>query len=680
MSRTGPRVASVLFQVLLLGFLAITPHAPAEAQTSLFDPRFEEVRRASVAWDNRNGPEREVVDIVCLVPDVSTYFEAIATWDERHFFPILIDDVQYTLPFLRAFRPARIVRFPGKGDTIAPEALWGQAVSAVGRSWSSGEATSPKDVPRGDVVPKWLGATPPGIILSHAESAALPGAVALAAGRFQPLVNWTTPKKFKDKLTIDEARVYARSLENYLAKRAIAYDQLGDDCDFVTLAGDYPFKYEGPGRTRLYETAGEPSAFDDLILRDESTGKRWGFAGRLLGDAPSSVYRAMCSLFLHPRAAILINTYEDRSPPWNTYLMTESAARLTSLFPVTHRASERASLTGWHQAFDPVNRYGLTIINTSGSPTSFNIPGGPGHTADIPEGNPTAVSIIHSFSAEAPDDPETIAGRWLANGAFLYYGAVFEPYLDAFRPPSLAATFLNENLPVVASVRRSGIEPFGEPWRLVFLGDPLYRLKPLGALTRRADWNKLDGWMSYTEFRQPGAEVPESERFHWALKTAIFRLQTGKPPRQKAEIADVLLAIARDKLETALRPLYDDLVSDTLLQANRGTELRELLVRVPADARSPNLVRHLETVQTSALQRAVASNDLRLGVSLWQEVIRVKGSRDFSRMFTERVGKLADSAGKRNDWQSRLHTTLRAGSDPSNREVIEQELKRIEGR
>ena len=74
------------------------------------DPRLAYLREASARWRRSQGPKRLVVDQVCLVPDVPTFLAAIAGWDERHFYPILIDDPQWTLPFLRAFRPARIVR------------------------------------------------------------------------------------------------------------------------------------------------------------------------------------------------------------------------------------------------------------------------------------------------------------------------------------------------------------------------------------------------------------------------------------------------------------------------------------------------------------------------------------------------------------------------------------------
>jgi len=68
------------------------------------------LRRAADSWRQLLEQRRLVIDQVCLVPDVSSFLEAIAAWDERHFFPILIDEPHWVLPFLRAFRPARVVR------------------------------------------------------------------------------------------------------------------------------------------------------------------------------------------------------------------------------------------------------------------------------------------------------------------------------------------------------------------------------------------------------------------------------------------------------------------------------------------------------------------------------------------------------------------------------------------
>src|SRR4051794_6090151 len=165
-----------------------------EAAQALFLQNLQELGRASAGWGQRAGPERQVVDQVCLVPDLPTFLEAIATWDDRHYFPVLIDDVEYTLKFLRAFQPARVVRLPRRAAALSPGEVWDRAVAAVGQSWSAEGAPGAEVVP-GDAVPRRLGATPPGVVLASPEGPALAGAVALAAGRFQPLLRFETPKR-----------------------------------------------------------------------------------------------------------------------------------------------------------------------------------------------------------------------------------------------------------------------------------------------------------------------------------------------------------------------------------------------------------------------------------------------------------------------------------------------------
>ena len=132
-----------------------------------------------------------VVDQVCLVPDVPSFYEAIAAWDEGHFFPILIDEPAWTLPYLRAFRPSRVVRYTAAGDRRSSPASrldrWMSAVGAVSRAWSS-PARPDDQLSPGGATPRGLGATPPGLVLSAPDSPMLAGAVALAAGRFQPLI------------------------------------------------------------------------------------------------------------------------------------------------------------------------------------------------------------------------------------------------------------------------------------------------------------------------------------------------------------------------------------------------------------------------------------------------------------------------------------------------------------
>ena len=77
---------------------------------------------------------------------------------------------------------------------------------------------------------------------------------------------------------------------------------------------------------------------------------------------------------------------------------------------VMHRAGRLADLASWHRAVEPVNRFGLILLNSSGGPRFFAIAGGPGRAADLPRVRPAAVAMIHSYSAADPTDPQTIAG------------------------------------------------------------------------------------------------------------------------------------------------------------------------------------------------------------------------------------------------------------------------------
>jgi hypothetical protein len=632
----------------------------------------DEIRRASVSWERRPGPQRHIVDLVCLVPDLPTFLEAIAVWDESHAFPILIDDVELSFKFLRAFGPARIVRYPRKAGPIAAERLWDAARSAVGRSWVDEAAGGGGlAIPPGDTVPGRLGLTPPGVVVSSPTSPMLAGAVALAAGRFQPLVRWETRHHHADRITHDQARELALDLEAQVADRVADYSRLGDDCDFLTLAGDWPYRYQdkdGPG------------AFDDLVARSASGGWRWAFTGRLLGDTTTSVYRAMCSLFLEPDSTLLFNTYTDGGQPWSDYALTDAAVRLAGFAPVTLREGHRASLSDWLGLFSPLNRFGLVVINTHGTPTEFNLPGGPGRTADTPPSVPAAVLMIHSFSAIDPTDTQTIAGRWLANGAFVYFGAMYEPYIQAFRPPMLVAGLIREGVPLGAALRRSPPEPFGQPWRLVYLGDPLYQLRPrAGRRPRLEQWDRVAAWSAYGEFQRPDQRVSDADKLNWALKTAIYQLQRSARAQQPIDLVTALLTVHREQLDAPLRPMFDALLVDTLLQANRPDLLLEQLAQIPPAGRSPVVERTSEALQTAALQKLVATSNFSQVLAFWAKVVQTEPSPAFLQTFTDRVAALADSPARRAEWRNQLQEARRGLDDQSSlRAIIGGALKRVE--
>jgi hypothetical protein len=678
-NRTG--LESLIVNVSVLA-LVLAAGQRAEAQPGPGD----DLHRAAESWTRRGGPERRVIDQVCLVPDVATFFEAIATWDERHFYPILIDDIEYAFKFLRAFRPARVVRYPRKGEPIGQGQEWAQASAAVGRAWT-GETAGAVGTPSGDAVPARLGPTPPGVVLSAPDSPMLAGAVALAAGRFQPLVRWDVSKRYADVLSADEADALAAGLEIRVTAAVPSHDRLGDDCDFLTLAGDWPYRYNAAPTARSSpdirsfgtRNAG-PYAFDDLIGRQAGGAARWAFSGRLLGDARASVYRAMCSLFLQPRSALLVNTYSEHGPGWSDYAMPSASRRLERILPTEHRSGPRAGLAGWHQAFDPFNRRGLVLINSHGGPTQFHVTDGSAVPGDIPVTEPAVVLMTHSFSAADPADPKTIAGRWLANGAFVYFGSMFEPALQSFPTPDTVAARLAEQLPLSASMRQSPPEPFGWPWRLVYLGDPLYRIK-VGSEPPRvapADWPVSAGWPRYEVSAPPPAGASDSDRLRWAVRTTVARLQrdasrSSPPPKG----GDALLAIRRPRLEPALRPYFDALLADTLIQDRRPGTLQIQLKHIPPDERSPMVRRLLETCEVQLLERYVVGREFVHAEKVWSELIRSDASRDLLEQVTARVGRLADASAHRADWSALLAAAGRLLKHTQAADVIAAEQKRI---
>jgi hypothetical protein len=709
------------------------PEAAYTGPLQLSDLRLSSLRQAAESWQRSAGPRRRAVDQVCLVPDAAAFLEAIALWDEQHFFPILIDEPAWTLPFLRAYRPARVVRFAGTAKPASPgdiakssipptdgDRLWSRALEAVARAWS-GPAQSESTLPAANRPPGGLGVTPPGLVLSDPEAPMLAGAVAMAAGRFQPLVRLQSPaentasaensmrsERYGDVLSLTGAVRFARLLELRVAGVVPRYDRLGDDCDFLTIAGDWPYRYS---IDLAEESIRGVYALDDLIGRVfdmtvrtgwlNQTRRRWAYTGRILGDPAASVARAMGALFLQPESALLWNTYTGGSP-WSDFTMGPAAADVSRVIQgtrvVMHRSGEQANLSNWHGMVDPANRFGMVLFNSSGGPDWFRISGGPGRPSDIPRGLPASVAMIHSFSAADPTDPQTIAGRWLSHGAFAYFGSVNEPFLLAFRPPRLVAALLAADIPLVAALRQGENEPFGFPWRLVYLGDPLYSLQKNAGVRSTSngrippgEWRKLapdyENWPVAEITARAGrsgepAQVrlfeSDNDRLRWCLDASIgnlaglpsdrldFKTGGSRHDRSRAVRDDdwrkVLKEIHRDRLDPVLRPCFDELLIDALEEIGALNELMARLVQIPSAERGHWV---WEAIETCAMQRLARMSDGRgksgtFGqvLDLWDELIRLSwppNSR-FPAHFSERVGTLAlADAHRSRPWLDRLN-------------------------
>ena len=648
-----------MFGRLLRGFFALSLLAvgsdptiaqgnkPPDPPATLFDTRLNDLRIASIAWKARVIPKRQVLDVVCLVPDVPTFFDAISTWDEHVYFPILIEDAPNTLRFLRAFKPSRVVRYPKRSDPLTPAKTWEAAQTAIGRAW-----TSKDDSPAANAEEKELKTgRAPGVVLVDPASPMLAGGVALAAGRFQPMISMTFARRFEEVLDSAGMNEFALLVEASVSKSTKRFSELGDDCDFVTLAGNWPYRYTAKDGLRC---------LDDLICRSPATLERWAFTGRLLGDSSTSVYQAMCSLFLNPESAALFNSYPDRDPRFSDYSMQEAAARINALMPTEYASGDRqATLSGWHKTFDPRNRHGLVLINSKGGPTHFDLVGREASTLDVPPTLPAVVLMIHSFSAAEPTNPATIAGRWLANGVFIYHGSMNEPYLQAFRTPRLLANLIAEGIPLGAATRQGGQEPFGMPWKLIYVGDPLYRVVPRNQVEPRSVdlTKKLTDWPAYKESDRPTPESDDSAKLAWALKEMVVRTTKAGSNRPLLAVAETLNSIDRSRLDITHRPLFDDLFADVLYLGGWYSELRTKISRIPSKERPSNaqrlavasLVVEINRLPSTAFDRAV---------DLWSESIRLDLGLPARAYATKHVSSMAGPPAFREAWRKRLAAAL----------------------
>lgn len=671
-AKTGIRADS---RGLLLGALALiffggrlersTIRASQDAERnyrrpiSLRDPRLATLKQANSVWSKRRGPKRQVVNVVCLVEDLPGFLQAIELWDDSTFFPILFDDGDFSRTFIRAFAPARVFKIPKAKRAIGDkEAIWKASLAAVGRSWSNGKNSKP---PAGDQMPRSLGETPPGVVVSHPESGALAGAIALAAGRFQAMARWETKERFGDVVADDRAELLATELERAIARVAPRHEGWGDDCDFATLAGDYPYRYEA--REKKAYQAGI-AAFDDLVGRGRNGSRdRWAYTGRLLGDPAASAYRAMCALFLQPRSALCFNGYPEQDPgyvPFNN--MSGAAHALDPLARTTVRSGTKQSdLPAWHSIFSPRNRFGLVFITSHGGPSVFNILGDAGRAPDVPATDPTIVFMIHSFSAAEPLNPETVAGRWLDNGAYIYFGSLNEPYLESFRAPTLVADLISEGLPLGAVGRMSReeagpYEPFARPWRLHYLGDPLYRVSPGDLKIPRV--LEIATTKTFPTFappaRPPSVAADDSTKLAWVERAGLV-----SPSRRDAPATTpILLSIRREKLLDKEVRRYDGLLVEAALEQSPSKALRAALARIATEETAPKIRRLSETMLLNDFYRSVASDVWTRAVADWEAILPSPTSLDVQSDLIARLSRFADRPARLLDWRKRLRAAI----------------------
>ncbi len=398
---------------------------------------------------------RQVIDMAVIVPNAAAFAQATAAWTDEQFFPVLMADAWFTPMFLRAFKPQQVLVWSGDSDDFD--------IAAIAAEHNRKLATKPRQVPL------------PGIVVTHADSAQVLGALALARGRGQPL---HLQPAHEGKL---ERADYNKVIElNAAILTAANQWRMLNPVELcgITLAGRYPYTYNQPKKPD-FKRAGSRLATDDLLGR-EPRGLRLGVVGRLLGDDAQSVYQAMCSLFLQPKRTLLFDDYSNRKASFKGFRYDNAASILNKRLDANLIQGKQVTPVMFRKLTRTGTPYDMLWINSSGGADFWELRGR-ATPNDLPIDHANIYYYVHSFSAKHPSRTNTIAGRALLSGSYWFFGSCEEPYVHAFVLPTSMTNKVIAGTPLAFAARQSPGHPMYQPWRLVTLGDPLFSLREFPA-------------------------------------------------------------------------------------------------------------------------------------------------------------------------------------------------------
>ncbi len=468
-----------------------------------------------------------IVDQVVLVPDGATYLDEIQHWSSRGRWPVLYNDHPTAARFIRRFRPAVVIERESVGGLPRGEELEARLreahVRAMGGHPDREEAA---DIFRRNDY------TPPGIVVTSARDSAWPAAVALAAGRLQPL-HFIDEDYGRPNSVVDRERVAQLNEQIREAVRATGYpwESLEEGILTVTLCRTVAGRVRLP---RAEGTDGEPGAISDWLGRHDD-GSRYGFVGWIFGSEHRSAYMAMCSLFLPRNDVWLANGYPNEGG-FAQFNMQDAADRFEDrAYDVTHLAGAQFRAAAWQNTISSGIDPDLFNVNSRGNAHFYHVFDERLWAADVPLLNvPAAVHFTHSWSARQPTVNWTVGARFLNHGAYAYVGSVHEPLLAAFIPPGMLAERLVNHVPLlVASRHWSGAHQFARPWKVQTIGDPLMLAVPPDRLPQER---------SDPEAEDRGRNVRED------VRQAMRGLNDEGAGDQYAEVIRGLELIGRDEL------------------------------------------------------------------------------------------------------------------------------------
>lgn len=432
-----------------------------------------------------------VAPVVVVVRDAASYVEAISRWRLSVRFPVLIDDGtpvarEHIARFVRGFGPERVVRWSAGGgamkDWVADRALIDRA---IGRAWTVDGKEPEKGFDASSIMAGWkaIDLTPPGVVVMSERDPAWTAGVALAAGRGQPILWIESSRRLDAAMTPEQADALDLRIRDLCASLGLSCEKQGDAIEAVTICAAVEQTVKGT-------SVGVVATTDRIgrLTGGRADVARWAWCGQIFGSASEAAYRAMCALFL-PRgeSAWVFDSYPGTGE-WGKYDGTAAGAVLEKWgVRPTVFDGPRSDLAAWRNAVESAIGAGVVMVNTKGNKEFFELSSGTGLLGDVPIlSRPAAVHFIHSWSAQFVGTRNTLAGRWLDRGAYVYYGSVEEPTLTAFMPTPIVAARLASGMPFGAAVRYDA----SPAWKLTVIGDPL---ATFGARAPRAEMVALEG-------------------------------------------------------------------------------------------------------------------------------------------------------------------------------------------
>ncbi len=477
--------SSLLFTVIVLSAcLSGLPDAVGSATPpplTVKDAQGKSYREA-VHWARRmsltvmvNQNKIPIAKQVVLVPDAATFLHELSLWSEERRWPILYEDDFYAPMFIRSYEPKAVFRRASVGKL--PKDIEDRK-ALIDRSM--GNSMQRPDL-FGSTYTELLeerGLKPKGAVFTSLRDPAWPAAVTLATARRQHLIYLDDELgEPSDILSQPRTLDLMRKVHQELEATGGQFKEMDDEIDFLTFCRSMPARAEIDMQQELPQQLPPqildgPKAITDVLGRHPD-GERYAFTGWILGGQRASLYAAMCSFFLNRTNVWLGDSYENE-PNREAYKMTVTAA-MYEHDEYKVELHENMTLRNFQDAVATGLDTDQVYMNSSGNADFFDLGTDRASPYEVPILNrPVFLYLIHSWSMKRPDDPETIGGRWLRNGAYAAFGSSHEPLLNGFRPAYEVARRIISNIPLGPSVRMwDGEAPLAVAWRINLFGDPM---------------------------------------------------------------------------------------------------------------------------------------------------------------------------------------------------------------